>query len=147
VRPEGFDFSAQIFRKQILEFGIQHVGQDKKLQVWDTAFSIFQSGKGALTGVPTCQLQFHRKLILIPAFLFTEFANLRPDHIQRNCRRFFDAGSVSAGKFVFSPLLHIYPCAIAPLLEIFWQPPESAWHISVKDENPKHQAGRSEKRM
>jgi hypothetical protein len=28
-------------------------------------------------------LQFHRKLILIPAFPFTELANLRPDHIQR----------------------------------------------------------------
>jgi hypothetical protein len=85
MRPEGFDFSAQIFRKQILEFGVQHVGQHKKLQVGHTAFSIFQSGKRALTGIPACELQFHRKLILIPTFPFTEFANLRPDHIQRNC--------------------------------------------------------------
>jgi hypothetical protein len=82
VRPEGFDFSTQIFWKQIVQLGIQHVGQHKKLQVGNTAFSIFQSGKRALTGIPARQLQFHRKLILIPAFQFAEFANLRPDHIQ-----------------------------------------------------------------
>ena len=82
-RPEGFEFSPHVFREQIFQLGIQHVRQHQKLQIGNTTFSIFQSGKRALTGIPTCQLQFRRKLILIPAFLFTKFANLRPDYIQR----------------------------------------------------------------
>ena len=80
-RPKGFDFSAHVLRKQLFQFDIQHIGQHQKLQIRNAALSIFQSGNGALTGIPPHQLKFHGKLVLIPASLFTELTDLRPDDI------------------------------------------------------------------
>ena len=80
-RPEGFNFSSQILRKQIFQFGVEDIGQNKKLQVRDTACLVFQSRHRILTGIPPDKLQFNGKLVLRPPLLLAEFSHLRADDV------------------------------------------------------------------
>jgi hypothetical protein len=81
MRPQRLNLSAQIGCKEILESRAQHLTQYKKLQIGDASLPVFQPGEGTLAGIPSRQLQFYGKLMLGPALLFTELANLRPDYI------------------------------------------------------------------
>ena len=107
MRRKFLDLAAQRAGIQIIRPDAKDFGDDEKFQVGNAAASVFQPGNRALTGIPARQLQLRRKLTLVPAFLFTNFVNLRPHDIQGYVRLFLDAGSVTTGDFYFSALLHI----------------------------------------
>jgi hypothetical protein len=119
LRPEGFDLAERVFREQIFQLGVQHVGQHEKLQIRNTAVLGFQPGNGVLAGVPTGKLQFHGELVLRPSLLLAELPHLCADDIQFG-DAFFD-GLKRNSRRPLAPA-HVcvnLSCVVAAVLEIF----------------------------
>ncbi len=114
VRPHGFDFPFEVWRKKFLEIHVQYSAEHVNFQIRHSTGLIFQPRKGILTHIPSEQLQLHGQPILRPALACAQLAHLRPDHVQV-CSVVFDCASLAIIPLLLTRLTaYVFACFHSP---------------------------------